>query len=75
MNASGGLEAKGHPLGATGIGMHFYIMSKFLPCHQNIADLSPVQLRECAHFIQVGHSSLSSHLLHRVRPNASVRAF
>jgi len=22
---SGGLEAKGHPLGATGLGMHFYI--------------------------------------------------
>ncbi|KAF8724828.1 hypothetical protein AX14_008577 [Amanita brunnescens Koide BX004] len=31
VNPSGGLEAKGHPLGATGIGMHFYIMSKFLP--------------------------------------------
>lgn len=28
MNASGGLEAKGHPLGATGVGMHFYIMSE-----------------------------------------------
>ncbi|KAF8624860.1 hypothetical protein AX15_005739 [Amanita polypyramis BW_CC] len=26
INPSGGLEAKGHPLGATGIGMHFYIM-------------------------------------------------
>ncbi|KAG6850179.1 hypothetical protein H0H93_016859 [Arthromyces matolae] len=26
VNPSGGLEAKGHPLGATGIGMHFYIM-------------------------------------------------
>ncbi|KAG6919474.1 hypothetical protein DXG01_005733 [Tephrocybe rancida] len=25
-NPSGGLEAKGHPLGATGLGMHFYIM-------------------------------------------------
>jgi len=25
INPSGGLEAKGHPLGATGIGMHFYI--------------------------------------------------
>ncbi|KAJ8521753.1 hypothetical protein ONZ45_g1596 [Pleurotus djamor] len=25
VNPSGGLEAKGHPLGATGIGMHFYI--------------------------------------------------
>ncbi len=28
INPSGGLEAKGHPLGATGIGMHFYIASK-----------------------------------------------
>jgi acetyl-CoA acetyltransferase len=27
VNPSGGLEAKGHPLGATGVGMHFYIMS------------------------------------------------
>ncbi|KAJ7476041.1 sterol carrier protein 2 [Mycena latifolia] len=25
VNPSGGLEAKGHPLGATGVGMHFYI--------------------------------------------------
>jgi len=25
VNPSGGLEAKGHPLGATGLGMHFYI--------------------------------------------------
>jgi acetyl-CoA acetyltransferase len=31
VNPSGGLEAKGHPLGATGLGMHFYIMSKVLP--------------------------------------------
>ena len=31
VNPSGGLEAKGHPLGATGLGMHFYIMSKILP--------------------------------------------
>jgi hypothetical protein len=30
INPSGGLEAKGHPLGATGLGMHFYIMSKLL---------------------------------------------
>jgi len=28
VNPSGGLEAKGHPLGATGLGMHFYITSK-----------------------------------------------
>ncbi len=28
VNPSGGLEAKGHPLGATGLGMHFYISSK-----------------------------------------------
>ena len=27
VNPSGGLEAKGHPLGATGLGMHFYVMS------------------------------------------------
>ncbi|KAH9846608.1 thiolase-like protein [Lenzites betulinus] len=26
VNPSGGLEAKGHPLGATGLGMHFYII-------------------------------------------------
>ncbi|KAF9054189.1 thiolase-like protein [Panaeolus papilionaceus] len=26
VNPSGGLEAKGHPLGASGLGMHFYIM-------------------------------------------------
>jgi len=26
VNPSGGLEAKGHPLGATGLGMHFYVM-------------------------------------------------
>ena len=28
INPSGGLEAKGHPLGATGLGMHFYITSR-----------------------------------------------
>lgn len=28
VNPSGGLEAKGHPLGATGLGMHFYIMTQ-----------------------------------------------
>ncbi|KAI5119796.1 hypothetical protein M0805_006593 [Coniferiporia weirii] len=28
INPSGGLEAKGHPLGATGIGMHFYITTQ-----------------------------------------------
>lgn len=28
INPSGGLEAKGHPLGATGLGMHFYITSE-----------------------------------------------
>lgn len=35
VNPSGGLEAKGHPLGATGLGMHFYIASElvnFMPC-------------------------------------------
>ena len=29
VNPSGGLEAKGHPLGATGLGMHFYVTSAF----------------------------------------------
>ncbi|KAG8907758.1 hypothetical protein FRB99_002257 [Tulasnella sp. 403] len=28
INPSGGLEAKGHPLGATGLGMHFYITTQ-----------------------------------------------
>ena len=28
VNPSGGLEAKGHPLGATGLAMHFYITSE-----------------------------------------------
>ncbi|EJD55272.1 thiolase-like protein [Auricularia subglabra TFB-10046 SS5] len=28
VNPSGGLEAKGHPLGATGLGMHFYITTQ-----------------------------------------------
>jgi len=28
INPSGGLEAKGHPLGATGLGMHFYIAAQ-----------------------------------------------
>jgi len=28
VNPSGGLEAKGHPLGATGLGMHFYIATQ-----------------------------------------------
>ncbi|KAJ8703157.1 hypothetical protein PTI98_001804 [Pleurotus ostreatus] len=40
INPSGGLEAKGHPLGATGIGMHFYIA---------------MQLREWAGPMQAGH--------------------
>lgn len=34
VNPSGGLEAKGHPLGATGLGMHFYIASE---CHKTIS--------------------------------------
>lgn len=33
VNPSGGLEAKGHPLGATGIGMHFYITSEYTLFH------------------------------------------
>ncbi|EPS99578.1 hypothetical protein FOMPIDRAFT_1124121 [Fomitopsis schrenkii] len=32
VNPSGGLEAKGHPLGATGIGMHFYITMQLRDC-------------------------------------------
>lgn len=50
MNPSGGLEAKGHPLGATGLGMHFYIASELRPCmYLKISDffLFSVQLREC----------------------------
>jgi hypothetical protein len=31
INPSGGLEAKGHPLGATGLAMHFSITSTSLP--------------------------------------------
>lgn len=50
INPSGGLEAKGHPLGASGLGMHFYIMSEFTTTP--IAVLFDkiillVQLREC----------------------------
>lgn len=37
VNPSGGLEAKGHPLGATGLGMHFYITSMFLILSFNIS--------------------------------------
>ena len=29
INPSGGLEAKGHPLGATGLAMHFSITSTY----------------------------------------------
>jgi sterol carrier protein 2 len=32
VNPSGGLEAKGHPIGATGLGMHFYIASGSWVC-------------------------------------------
>jgi len=35
VNPSGGLEAKGHPLGATGLGMHFYIMMQLRECKSN----------------------------------------
>ena len=31
INPSGGLEAKGHPLGATGLAMHFSITSTSIP--------------------------------------------
>lgn len=49
INPSGGLEAKGHPLGATGLGMHFYIASKHLVNQPLIFLMScpTVQLREC----------------------------
>jgi hypothetical protein len=49
VNPSGGLEAKGHPLGATGLGMHFYIMSTFVPdvVLSSYLPHSIVQLREC----------------------------
>ena len=43
VNPSGGLEAKGHPLGATGLGMHFYITSAFSTLH-NIAYPNPIVL-------------------------------
>ena len=35
INPSGGLEAKGHPLGATGLAMHFSITSTSLPERRN----------------------------------------
>lgn len=40
INPSGGLEAKGHPLGATGIGMHFYIASKLTALPPPLVTLS-----------------------------------
>lgn len=42
INPSGGLEAKGHPLGATGLGMHFYIASGFLFAVHVCSVLRPV---------------------------------
>lgn len=50
VNPSGGLEAKGHPLGATGIGMHFYITSEWGIHETPRSDHSradAVQLRDC----------------------------
>lgn len=51
VNPSGGLEAKGHPLGATGLGMHFYItsMSSFILAMYHLFTFfcSTVQLRNC----------------------------
>lgn len=43
VNPSGGLEAKGHPLGATGLGMHFYIMSAYPNPVLDIQSLIPDQ--------------------------------
>ncbi|PCH33254.1 thiolase-like protein [Wolfiporia cocos MD-104 SS10] len=37
INPSGGLEAKGHPLGATGLGMHFYISMQLRDCEPSRA--------------------------------------
>ena len=36
VNPSGGLEAKGLPLGATGLGMHFYITSMSAASHHSL---------------------------------------
>ncbi|KZW02134.1 thiolase [Exidia glandulosa HHB12029] len=51
VNPSGGLEAKGHPLGATGLGMHFYITT---------------QLRNWAGPMQVPHLSNKYGLVHNL---------
>jgi hypothetical protein len=75
VNPSGGLEAKGHPLGATGVGMHFYIASKVffsISCCQTAQRLVfAVQLRNCEWrpitFVNV------SNLFYRGRSNASSR--
>lgn len=50
INPSGGLEAKGHPLGATGLGMHFYITCPFFHSTFDAPNLtvSPAQLRNWA---------------------------
>lgn len=40
VNPSGGLEAKGHPLGATGLGMHFYIASECDVLKQSVTVLT-----------------------------------
>lgn len=50
INPSGGLEAKGHPLGASGLGMHFYIMSEFMTTPIVVLfdkTILLVQLRDC----------------------------
>jgi hypothetical protein len=46
VNPSGGLEAKGHPLGATGLGMHFYIMSKVLQFNASSSSIT-LLLHKC----------------------------
>lgn len=46
VNPSGGLEAKGHPLGATGLGMHFYIASEgffSIESGNGLTEYSPVK--------------------------------
>ena len=75
VNPSGGLEAKGHPLGASGLGMHFYIMSEFtttpiVVLFDNI--IFPVQLRDCK-ISRVKKFVYCHEQACRGRPNASTR--
>jgi hypothetical protein len=70
INPSGGLEAKGHPLGATGLAMHFSITSMSLPegnvrPHYIVTDqfhtfFLSVQLRNCKkNFVVVFYNTLN----------------